>query len=153
MRHYTQPPPSVDKQFALLKIRNPSGKGAVRHGKLTWHWKVQPTPISRAYDGRIEYSMHSAPKVFIESPNLLEIANGRRIPHLYNHERIQICLYLPNAGEWSSHKFIADTIVPWTALWLLFFEEWLISDEWKGGGVHPGEAGKLEDVLASANDY
>ena len=30
-----------------------------------------------------------------------------------------------------------QTIVPWTALWLLYFEEWLFSDEWAGGGVYP----------------
>jgi hypothetical protein len=30
-----------------------------------------------------------------------------------------------------------QTIVPWAALWLFFFEEWLATDEWKGGGVHP----------------
>ena len=33
---------------------------------------------------------------------------------------------------------IDQTIVPWTALWLFYFEEWLFSDEWKGGGEHPG---------------
>jgi hypothetical protein len=27
--------------------------------------------------------------------------------------------------------------VPWTALWLFYFEEWLTSDDWKGGGIHP----------------
>ncbi len=32
---------------------------------------------------------------------------------------------------------ISETIVPWVNLWLFFFEEWLISNDWKGGGVHP----------------
>jgi hypothetical protein len=35
------------------------------------------------------------------------------------------------------------TIVPWTALWLFYFEEWLISNDWKGGGVHPSSSGTL----------
>jgi hypothetical protein len=34
---------------------------------------------------------------------------------------------------------IDQTIVPWTAVWLFYFEEWLTSDEWKGGGVHLGD--------------
>jgi hypothetical protein len=34
---------------------------------------------------------------------------------------------------------IDQTIVPWAALWLFYFEEWLSSDQWKGGGEHPGE--------------
>ena len=32
---------------------------------------------------------------------------------------------------------IDQTIVPWTALWLFYFKEWLASDDWKGGGIHP----------------
>jgi hypothetical protein len=32
---------------------------------------------------------------------------------------------------------IDNTIVPWAILWLFYFEEWLWSDEWKGGGEHP----------------
>ena len=35
---------------------------------------------------------------------------------------------------------IDQTIVPWTILWLFYFEEWLDSNEWKGGGVHPKES-------------
>ena len=27
--------------------------------------------------------------------------------------------------------------MPWAALWLFYFEEWLGSDDWKGGGEHP----------------
>jgi len=30
-----------------------------------------------------------------------------------------------------------QTIVPWTSLWLFHLEEWLSSDDWKGGGEHP----------------
>ncbi|MEZ5659385.1 MAG: hypothetical protein R3E83_12920 [Burkholderiaceae bacterium] len=36
-----------------------------------------------------------------------------------------------------TRRSIADTIVPWTYEWLFYFEEWLVSDEWKGGGRHP----------------
>ena len=32
-----------------------------------------------------------------------------------------------------------QTIVPWAILWLFYFEEWLSSNEWKGGGMHPEE--------------
>jgi hypothetical protein len=29
--------------------------------------------------------------------------------------------------------------VPWAYLWLFYFEHWLATDEWQGGGKHPGE--------------
>jgi hypothetical protein len=30
---------------------------------------------------------------------------------------------------------IADTIVPWTAEWLVHYEIWLVTGEWYGGGT------------------
>jgi hypothetical protein len=32
---------------------------------------------------------------------------------------------------------IDQTFVPWTALWLFYFEDWLTTNEWRGGGEHP----------------
>jgi hypothetical protein len=67
----------------------------------------------------------------------VEIAAGRRIPHIYSEAPLRLCLYLPGTGEWERHLRIDQTIVPWTYLWLGYFEEWLWSNEWKGGGKHP----------------
>jgi hypothetical protein len=33
--------------------------------------------------------------------------------------------------------FIAGTIICWTALWLFFYETWLITGEWEGEGEEP----------------
>ena len=44
--------------------------------------------------------------------------------------------------------WIADTILPWTSLWLYFYELWHATGQWLGGGEHPGEAWSL----ATAND-
>jgi hypothetical protein len=32
---------------------------------------------------------------------------------------------------------IADTIVPWTSEWLMYYEIWLATSDWYGGGVWP----------------
>jgi hypothetical protein len=32
------------------------------------------------------------------------------------------------------------TIVPWATKWLYYFEHWLATDDWQGGGEHPGDA-------------
>lgn len=37
---------------------------------------------------------------------------------------------------------IDQTIVPWAVLWFFYFEEWLLSDDWKGGGMHPTTSGQ-----------
>ncbi|WP_254451359.1 hypothetical protein [Aliiroseovarius sp. xm-m-339-2] len=66
------------------------------------------------------------------------LAGERDLPHIY-HDPDRLCLYLPGTGQWDASKRLDLTIIPWTHLWLIYFEEWLASDEWKGGGKHPGE--------------
>ena len=51
----------------------------------------------------------------------------------------RLCLYLPGKGEWTPAMRLDQTMVPWAILWLFYFEEWLGSNEWKGGGLHPGD--------------
>jgi hypothetical protein len=46
---------------------------------------------------------------------------------------------MPGEGEWTSAMRLDQTVVPWSILWLFYFEEWLVSNDWKGGGVHPGD--------------
>jgi hypothetical protein len=115
---------------------NPVG-GVLGRDGLTWRCTVSPTPLSRTYRLRIEYHRGLTPKVFVEDPDLSELAEGRRLPHVYEQRPAQLCLYLPGSGEWHHGLLISRTIIPWATLWLFYFEEWLASGEWKGGGMHP----------------
>jgi hypothetical protein len=85
----------------------------------------------------IEFKQGGRPQIFIDGPDLHALAGGRRIPHLYQQKPPKLCLYLPRTYEWQSWMRLDQTIVPWTVLWLFYFEEWLASDDWKGGGMHP----------------
>jgi hypothetical protein len=125
------------QQLVNLKI-NPicEGSGTVRLGKLTWEFLAQPDPLSRVYKVRIEYQQGGVPQVFVLDPDLSALAAGRKLPHVYQQQPAELCLYLPGTGEWSPAKRISETIVPWTFLWLWYFEEWLASGAWKGGGLH-----------------
>ena len=127
-------------QFMHLKA-NPicCGAGSLKPGRLTWRYGASPTPLSRRYSLRIEYRQGAKPDVFVDQPDLVELSGGRRLPHVYAQRPPRLCLYLPNAGEWTAELRIDHTIVPWTLLWLFYFEEWLDSNDWKGGGVHPEE--------------
>lgn len=69
---------------------------------------------------------------------LTMLAGGRDLPHIY-HNPDRLCLYLPGTVQWDASKRLDLTIIPWTHLWLIYFEEWIVSDDWKGGGKHPGE--------------
>lgn len=126
------------QQFVNLRA-NPicHGIGTLRAGRFTWRYSASPSPLSRDYDIRIEFKQGSVPEVFVDGPDLQALARGRRIPHLYRQNPPWLCLYLPKTHEWQSWMLLDQTVVPWTAVWLFFFEEWLSSDDWKGGGVHP----------------
>jgi hypothetical protein len=125
------------------------GTGALHPGGFTWCYLTTPSAVSRDYGVRIEFKQGSRPEIFVDSPDLHSLSGGRRIPHLFEQRPPRLCLYLPRAGEWQSWMRLDQTIVPWTALWLFYFEEWLGSNDWKGGGIHPevdderdcGEAG------------
>jgi hypothetical protein len=73
------------------------------------------------------------------TPHLPSLAEGRKIPHVFQQDPTRLCLYLPRSGEWAPNMWISETFVPWSFLWLYYFEDWLFTSEWKGGGVHPKE--------------
>jgi hypothetical protein len=115
------------------------GDGEIRAGRFTWRYTAIPSPVGRDYGIRLEFGQGRPPTVdvFVDAPDLRELAGGRRIPHLYRQRPPRLCLWLPKTYEWQSWMRLDQTIVPWTALWLYYFEEWLESDEWMGGGMHP----------------
>lgn len=128
------------QQFLGLRT-NPvcAGAGSVKAGELVWRYAASPTPLSRSYAVRVAFQQGSTPRVFVDAPDLAALAEGRRLPHVYEQGPARLCLYLPRRGEWERWMPIDRTIVPWTALWLFYFEDWLEFGEWGGGGEHPGE--------------
>lgn len=116
-----------------------AGEGRVCAGRLTWRYETSPSPLSRTYGIRIKVQHDLFPNVYVESPDLHLLADGRRLPHVYEQDPVRLCLYLPGTREWRRWMRIDQTVVPWTALWLFYFEDWLASGEWKGGGRHPPE--------------
>lgn len=112
------------------------GRGSLTPTELLWHFDACPDPLARTYGIRLRYALGASPDVTVESYDLRELSGGRTPPHLY-HNPDRLCLYLPGTGEWDDRRRLDQTIVPWTFLWLAYFEHWLATDEWGGGGEHP----------------
>ncbi len=91
----------------------------------TWRGTLQPSETSSLYVVKVIYPIPSSPKVWILSPKLEPNA-----PHRYEDD--SLCLYHPDDRSWTADRFISKTIVPWTALWLAFYEMWLKSGVWYG---------------------
>lgn len=130
---------AAQQALSLRNNRDFPGTTFLHRDKLTWRGRIRPTPLSRAYDVRLDYEVSGGPEIVVEGPNLRVLANGRRLPHVYAQHPPRLCLFLPGVGEWRPHLPLDQTVLPWSALWFFYFEEWLDSDEWKGGGKHPGE--------------
>jgi hypothetical protein len=125
------------QQYMFLRV-NPicAGTGRLHATGLIWDYRDRPTPLSREYSMRVTFRRGDKPDVFVLSPDLEELAGGRPLPHVYR-DPLRLCLTLPGTREWTGTMRIDQTFVPWATTWLYYFEEWLISEEWKGGGEHP----------------
>jgi hypothetical protein len=98
-----------------------------------WIGIVRPTELSDVYETEVFYRFERAPRVRVINPALRKRSDGAPIPHRYAGG--YLCLYFDRAQEWTPAMFIADTIIPWTSLWLLYYELWHATGEWLGGGV------------------
>ena len=132
---------SAQQLTALRRVQPGSQFRFLKPGVFRWKGNVQPTPLSVLYTISIIYNSldFSSPAARVIT-HPLRTFNGEPPPHMYDSERL--CLYLPKAGEWEGSKFIAYTVLPWTSLWLYFYELWLITGRWLGGGKHPTSAEK-----------
>ena len=129
---------SLAQQYAALRSDWPEGSTVLGKHGLTWTGPLQPAPLSRRYVVQLTYpSPNHEPQVHMLGPSLKKLAPGRRIEHLYCQATERLCLYTPKHREWLPHQRLSQTLLPWAELWLLYFEDWVVSDEWKGGGTHP----------------
>ena len=127
------------QQYMFLRA-NPicAGTGRLHATGLIWDYCDRPTPLSREYSMRVTFQRGETPDVFVLSPDLEKLAGDRPLPHVYR-DPLRLCLTLPGTREWTGAMRIDQTFVPWATTWLYYFEEWLVSDNWKGGGEHPDE--------------
>lgn len=131
---------SVAIQAHHLKQRFPESVARTYcNSKLSWFGRLQPSILSRAYEIRMDYRINERPDVRIVAP-VLQKHNQLSIPHLFSDGTL--CLFRYKYYEFDGSLIIADTIIPWTSLWLYYYEIWLFSGEWLGLGEHPcGKSG------------
>ena len=126
---------SVRDQLAWVKQFHSSFDGLASGGTLRCVGWVQPTPLNQIYRVEIRYIYKEIPTAKVRDPELRRRVAGERIPHTYADD--EPCLYLPGKRDWGPEKKIAMTIIPWLSVWLFYYEAWLGTGEWQGGGVHP----------------
>lgn len=135
---------SLPVQLLSLKHLFPDSFGEVKQSVLKWENYFIPTPMSDKYKIKMTLKEKSTPKVYVVEPDL-KIPEGERLPHVYPGNRL--CLYAPHYKEWNSKLYLVDTIIPWISEWLLQYEIWLVTGIWCGGGEHPLNGKKKDDLI------
>ena len=128
----------IDQQIALMQSY-PDASCYIHRSTLTWEGSIRPSPLSRFYRVIITYKIGKRPLVTVGGDELPGLDRSD-FPHWFSIDRrnktVNICLHLPH--EFDASQLISECIIPWTAEWLYFYEIWLATGEWCGGGKHPG---------------
>ena len=112
-----------------VRARFPGFAGRRGRSLYTWRGRLQPRPTSPAYVVEVRCSAGGVPAVRVLAPPL---ASGA--PHLYRDGTL--CLSWPREWTWRGEALMAETILPWTAAWLGYYELWLDTGEWLGPSSH-----------------
>ncbi len=123
-----RPPPPPDlptRQIRAMREAFPQFRHEPDGAGLIWRGTLQPTAESPEYTVVITHPFDRVPWVRIVAPKL-----HQRAPHRYGDGTL--CLYWPEEWRWTSTASLAATLVPWTALWLYYYEIWLVTDDWLG---------------------
>lgn len=138
----------MTNQAGAIRSYFPNGTLQTLGNKLVWTGDITPSPNSQIYSIKLTYSFKDGVKVYVVNPKPLPLAVGEsRLPHVYSHEEQRLCLYYPNEEEWNSSKYLVHTIFPWASEWLFYYELWVVTGEWLGGGKHPEVEEKIKEEL------
>ena len=117
----------------------PSSKVRCKCGKLEVILSLKPTDVSVDYKVRLVVQQgRKSVDVFVEEPRINLYQNGKKVPHIYSNG--SLCLYYPEYQEWNYRDSWAETLIPWTSLWLFYYEIWKDTGNWLGGGIHGSKA-------------
>ena len=127
---------SIAEQVSSMRCKYPHyTTNFTSHSRMKVTGVLQPTSRSVVYQFVLKYGLADSPKIKIVLPTLQKNDKGEEVPHLYPGENL--CLYHPQYCDFSRTDFLYNTIIPWTSLWLFYYEVWYMTGEWLGGGEHP----------------
>lgn len=128
---------TIAQQASALKFKFSDWDVNFSAISLTTTGRIKPTSRSESYTVEIKYFIIKKKplvQVKILDPILTKNEKNEEIPHMYSQE--SLCLFMPKYNEFKKTDLICDTIIPWTSLWLYYYEIWHTTGKWLGGGVH-----------------
>ena len=98
----------------------------------------------------------SLPYVMLDEPKLQPRKGGsfEEIPHLLFYEEKPelsgLCLFDPEANEWTEADLIAETTIRWTSEWITYYEFWHLTGTWLGPSVGLESVAQMRAAEAKA---
>ena len=156
MRYPTNPPPTLAQrawELRALSFDDPrlvffSGRA------LQYRFRLAPSEFGRIYTCELRLTPGARPpEMFVLEPDLKALAGEKTLPHIYPSKGsgTKLCLWWPKQREWLPHMKLSETYIPWTSEWLWYFEDWLATGTWSGGGEHPTMRGKRWTMRKGGN--
>ena len=109
-----------------LRSMHPDGRGATSKRELYWTQTATPTTWSDTYELLLYMDHLRVPRVHVLTPKLYSRLDPRMpLEHVYH------------PGQYDGAMNLADSVIPWGIEWLLHYETWSVTGEWRGGGKHP----------------
>jgi hypothetical protein len=114
---------------------------------IIWEWTVRPYPDTQEYTICINYEKRWPPRVWIVVP---DISLKNNLPHVFSKQKNRLCLYHDNDWQWHSYYKMRDTILVWSLMWIVYYEDFCITDKWRGPEA---EHYSIEHCLSEKIDY
>ena len=128
--------PTLIQQEAALRQRHPWLQTRLEGGALVAEGLMRPSALSRTYRVRIRYEPGRFPKAEVLDPVPVRRLPEQCVPHTNGADSVP-CLFTPRSRDWTRGRYLADSVVPWLAEWLIFYEGWRATGAWDGGGTLP----------------
>jgi hypothetical protein len=128
------------EQLMELKKKYVVEKNNLKHNSFSCQLLVRPTPLSIEYTLKVVFEPdQKVPfSVYVVNPKPLKLAEGAtRLEHVYDNQKQRLCLYRPGKKQWDWSMLLSETAIPWAIEWLYFYEIWVSTGKWLGGGEHP----------------
>lgn len=118
-------------QKQLVEKHFPCFRCTLRGDVLGCIGEIVPSENCDAYQLGIRYKFLGIPEVRVRKPRI-----EKRV-HMYRDDTL--CLYDHREQPWNSTSNLHETVIPWAAEWLVFYELYLLYGKWLGPEAPHGE--------------
>ena len=140
---------SLDLQTEAMTRSWPDFRVVAQEGRAA-AWRGPLRPLLQTYIVEISYRVplivermdlrRLQPRVQVLKPALRPRRGDAEgmLPHVYYGPDgdVSLCMFDPDADEWSPADLLAETTVPWTIDWLAAYEGWRATGVWAAPGRH-----------------